>query len=78
MAHKVIVYTAPWCPWCTRAKEYLTQKGIKFEERDIEVKPEFREELAEKSGQTGIPVIEIDGELIIGFDEDALNKVFRP
>lgn len=71
---KVIVYGAPWCPWCMKAKEYLESKKIDFEWKDVQ-DPGVAEEAHEKSGQTGIPVIDIDGEIIIGFDVEKIKSL---
>ncbi|MBU0461742.1 MAG: glutathione S-transferase N-terminal domain-containing protein [Nanoarchaeota archaeon] len=71
---KVTVYSTPTCPWCIRAKMYLKEKGIKFTELDVAKDDKAREELIEKSGQMGVPVIDIDGKIIIGFDQEAIDK----
>ena len=73
----VKVYSAEWCPWCRKTKEWLKERKIKFQEIDIEKNPKAAEELVEKSGQTGIPVIEIDGQIIVGFNPDALRKALK-
>ena len=71
---KVIIYTTVWCPWCKRTKEFFKKHKIKFEERDVEDDPKSAEEMVKKSGQSGIPVTDIEGKIIIGFDEPALRK----
>ncbi|MBI4399399.1 glutaredoxin family protein [Candidatus Micrarchaeota archaeon] len=71
---KITVYSAPWCPWCKRVVQFLTQNNIKYEVKDIEEKEEYAKEVIEKSGQTGIPVTDIDGTIIVGFDVPALKK----
>jgi len=73
-AHKVIVYSTSWCPWCRRTKEFLTANKVEFENRDVEEKREWAEELVRKSGQTGIPVLDIGGQVIVGFDEPEIRK----
>ena len=72
--HKVIVYSTVWCPWCKRVKEFLEENNIEFEERNVELNYKWAEELVAKSGQTGVPVIDVDGEIIVGFDELALRR----
>ncbi len=72
--HNVIVYSTDWCPWCTKAKDWLTKNNVKFEVRDPEKNPQHGEELATKSKQTGIPVVDIDGHIIIGYDEATMKK----
>lgn len=74
MAKKVIVYMAEWCVWCHRAMEFLAQHKIAFEARDVE-KPEYAKEAVAKSGQGGIPVIDVDGQIITGFDVKRLQEV---
>ncbi len=69
----VIVYSAVWCSFCHAAKEYLDKLGIKYEERDVEKDPKFAEESVKKSGQMGIPVIDIDGTIILGFDRPKID-----
>jgi len=75
---KVIIYTTNWCPFCQATKEYLKKKGIEYEEKNVENDLQAREEMIEKSGQLGVPVIDIEGKIIIGFSpeeiEEALNE----
>lgn len=71
---RVIVYTAKWCPWCQRVKDWLTKQKISFEEKDVDKDQKAAKEVVEKSGQTGIPIIDIDGKIIIGFDIAALKE----
>lgn len=67
--HKIIVYSTPTCPFCVRVKDFLKQNKIEFTEYDVS-EDEFRAiEMFEKSGQMGVPVIDIDGIIIHGFDE---------
>ena len=74
MAKKVKVYSATWCPWCHKVIDFLKTNKIQFQEIDVEKVPSAAEELTKKSGQTGIPVIDVDGQIIIGFNEPALRK----
>jgi glutaredoxin-like YruB-family protein len=76
-SHEVLVYTAPWCGWCRKTLAYLTQQGVAFENRDIEADASYREELLEKTGGTSIPVVEIDGELIRGYDPQRMAQLLR-
>lgn len=69
----VIVYSADWCGFCRMTKNYLTQKGIAFTEKNVETDPEAAQEAVEKSGQRGIPVIDIDGTIIVGFDRPTID-----
>ena len=74
MKHKIIVYSADWCPWCHKAMDYFKEKKIEFEARDVDKNPKYAEEVIKKSGQMGIPVIDIDGTIIIGFNKEAIKK----
>jgi len=77
---EVKIYTIPTCPWCGKLKEWLKAKKVSFQELEIEESSNsnYRDELINKTGQVGVPVIDIDGEIIIGFNEkkieEALNK----
>jgi glutaredoxin-like YruB-family protein len=71
---KVKVYSMPTCPYCKMAKEFLKSKGIEFEDVDVSENPEAAKEMIEKSGHTGVPQIEINGKIIIGFDRERLEK----
>ncbi len=71
---KVIVYGAPWCPWCMKAKAFLEEKKIDFEWKDVQ-EPGIAEEARRKSNQEGIPVIDIDGKIIIGFDVEKVKSL---
>lgn len=72
--HKVIVYSTDWCPWCHKAKEWLDKYNVKYEVHDPEKDQKYAEELVQKSHQTGIPVVDIDGHIIIGYDEASMKK----
>lgn len=69
----ITVYSAPWCAFCHAAKQYLDSKGIKYTDKDVDQDPAFARESVEKSGQTGIPVIDIDGTIIVGFDRPKID-----
>ena len=71
----VIVYSTPSCPWCHRAMDYLKEKGIDFEHVDVSQDHEKAMVMIEKSGQRGVPVIDIDGQIIIGFDKDKIDSL---
>jgi len=74
---RVEVYTTPTCPWCTKTKSFLKEKNIRFQEFDISSDEEARSEMARKSGQMGVPVIEIDGRIIVGFDHELITKALE-
>lgn len=71
---KVIVYTSNTCPYCTMAKDYLKEKGVDFEEKNVQTDAAARTELMDK-GYTGVPVIVVGGEEIVGFDKARLDTL---
>ena len=73
MNDSVIVYSATWCGFCHAAKQYLDKLGISYEDRDVESKPEYLNEAVTKSGQMGIPVLDINGQIIVGFDRPKID-----
>lgn len=74
-APKVVVYTAPWCSWCRRTLAHLDERRVRYENRDIERNPAYRQELIEKTGRTAIPVVEINGERINGYDPHRIDRL---
>ena len=74
---KVTVYTTPICVWCGKVKELLKQNNIMYEEINIAADQKAAEYIIEKSGQLGVPITEIDGQIIIGFDKNALKKALN-
>ena len=74
MAKNIKVYSTPTCPHCVRAKQYLKENNIEFENIDVSSDQEKAQEMVDKTGQMGVPVIDIDGEIIVGFDKEAINK----
>ena len=75
MAKKVIVYSTPTCPHCINAKKFLTDNNIEFENFDVSSDQTKANEMIQKSGQMGVPVVEIEGEIITGFDKGKISKV---
>ena len=73
----VKVYSTPTCPYCHMAKSYLKEKGVKFSDVDVAADQKAAKEMIEKTGQMGVPVIEVDGKFIVGFDKEALKKELR-
>ncbi|MCA9333117.1 glutaredoxin family protein [Candidatus Saccharibacteria bacterium] len=72
---KVTIYTTPTCGFCHMAKNWMTQKGVKYTEKDVSVNIDDAKEMVEKSGQMGVPVIDIDGDITIGFDRPKLEHL---
>ena len=70
---RITIYSAGWCAFCHAAKDYLDKKGIAYTDKDIESDPKIAEEAVKLSGQTGIPVLDIDGQVIIGFDRPRID-----
>ncbi|MBU5688894.1 MAG: glutathione S-transferase N-terminal domain-containing protein [Candidatus Aenigmarchaeota archaeon] len=74
---KVKIYTTPTCPYCEMAKQYFKLKKIEYEEVDVSSDIEAAREMIEKSGQMGVPVIEIDDNIIIGFNKPAIERALK-
>ncbi len=70
----VTVYSTPTCPYCVLAKEYLSSKGVKYVDHDVSRDRPKAIEMIRKSEQTGVPVIDIGGEIIIGFDRQRIDE----
>lgn len=70
----VKVYSTSTCPYCAMAKEFLKKNNIQFENIDVGINRQASQEMIDKSGQMGVPVLDIDGEIIVGFDKDAISK----
>jgi len=76
MADKsVIIYSTPTCPYCKRAKEYLSQKGISYTDYDVASDRDKAKEMLQKSGQMGVPVILVDDQLVAGFNQSKLDEL---
>ena len=70
----VKVYSTSTCPYCVTVKEYLNEKGVEFEGIDVSSDQAAAQEMIEKSGQMGVPVIDIEGEIIVGFDKSKIDE----
>lgn len=75
MEKHVKIYSTPTCPFCIRLKQFLREHNIMFEDVDVSSDPQAGQEMVAKSGQMGVPVLYIDGEIIVGFNGDAIKKV---
>lgn len=69
MAKKITVYSTPTCPHCIRAKQFLKDNSIEFINIDVSIDSQKAQEMIDRSGQMGVPVIDIDGDMLVGFDE---------
>lgn len=72
---KVIIYSTPTWPWCTKVKDYLDSKDVEYEDFNVSQDREKAKEMVEKSGQQGVPVIDIDGDIVVGFDQNNINRL---
>ena len=70
----VRVYSTPTCPWCIRTKQFLKDNNIAFEDIDVSSNQQAAEEIIQKSGQMGVPVLDIDGQVIVGFDKERIKQ----
>ncbi len=74
MNKTVKVYSTTSCPYCIRAKQFLKENNITFEDIDVSANQAAGEEMVRKSGQMGVPVLEIDGQIIVGFDKERIKQ----
>ena len=74
---RVKVYSTTTCPYCKMAKSFLEDKGIEFDDLDVSTDADARDEMMKKSGQMGVPVIDIDGDVVIGFDQERLADLLK-
>jgi len=73
----VKVYTSAVCPYCVTLKQYLKEHNIDFEEIDVSSDRKAQEEMIKKSGQMGVPVVDINGEIIVGFDKEKISNLLE-
>lgn len=74
---KVIVYSTSLCPWCAKVKQFLKDKKIEYTDKNVGEDQKAAKEMIEKSGQQGVPVIDIDGKIVVGFDEEKLKEILK-
>jgi len=74
---KVRLFLTPGCPYCFTLKEFLKEHNVEFEEVDVSKDEKARDEMIEKSGKMEVPVIEIDGEIVAGFDKEKIVKLLN-
>ncbi len=77
MNTKVTIYSADWCAFCHAAKEYLDKLGVKYADKNVEENQAFAQEAVEKSSQMGIPVLDIDGTIVVGFDRPKIDAALH-
>jgi glutaredoxin 3 len=73
----IIVYTTPTCGFCGKVKDYLREKRITFTEYNVAENRQKAEEMVRKSGQMGVPVIDINGKIIVGFNKPEIDRALR-
>jgi glutaredoxin-like YruB-family protein len=73
--HNVTVYSTPTCPWCAKAKAYLKEVGVGYDEKDVSVDIAAAREMVRISGQMGVPVLSIDGNVVKGFDKRRIDEL---
>lgn len=71
----VTIYTTPTCGWCKATKEYFKQHNVEYSEKDVSTDETARNEMLEKSSQMGVPVIDVGGEIVIGFNQSKLGEL---
>ena len=71
----VIIYSTPTCVYCKMAKEFFKKNNIQYTDFNVAEDPKAREEMVKKSGQLGVPVIDIEGEIIVGFNQKELERI---
>lgn len=72
---KVKIYSTPVCPYCQTLKQYLKDQNIEFEDIDVSQDQKAAEEMVEKSGQMGVPVADIDGNIVVGFNKEKIKQL---
>ena len=71
----VLMYTTPTCQYCKMAKEFFQEKGVEYTEFDVSTDEAKRAEMVDKSGQMGVPVIMVEGDIVVGFDQPKLREL---
>jgi len=75
--HEVKIYTTPTCVYCKMTKEFFKQNSVDYKEINVAADEKAAAEMIEKSGQMGVPVIDVDGKIIVGYDREALKKALE-
>ncbi len=73
----IIVYSTPSCPYCVMAKTFLRERDIAFEDVDVSKDRSRAEEMVQKSGQMGVPVLDIEGQVIVGFQPNLIAELLE-
>ncbi len=75
--NKITIYTTPSCVYCKMAKEFFKKNNVEYQELNVVQNEQAREEMIKKSRQLGVPVIDVNGEIFVGFDQGGLKKVLN-
>ena len=71
----VKIYSTPTCPYCKMAKQFLTENNLQFEDIDVSSNQSAAQEMISKSGQMGVPVLDINGQIVVGFDKGKIKQL---
>lgn len=71
----VKIYSIPTCPYCHQAKDFFKENSVEFEDVNVAEDEKARDEMIEKSGQMGVPVLDVNGEIVVGFDKEKISKL---
>lgn len=71
----ITIYTTPSCVYCKATKAFFKENNVAYEERDVSADARARDEMIQKSQQMGVPVIDVDGEIVVGFDKPKLSRL---
>lgn len=74
---KVTIFSTPMCPYCVTLKEFLKENNIEFEEVDVSRDEKLKDKVISKSGQMGVPIVEINGEMVAGFDKKKISQLLN-
>ena len=72
---KVVVFSTPTCSFCNLAKSYFREKGVKFTDIDVSRDQAAAHDMVRRSGQMGVPVIDIGGKIVVGFNRPQINTL---
>lgn len=74
---QITIYSTPWCVYCKMAKEFFEKNNVPFVEKDVAEDDAARDDMIKKSGQMGVPVIDIDGTIIVGFNKPQIVELLK-
>ena len=74
---KITIYTTPTCVYCKMTKAFFKEHDVQYEERDVSTDRSVADEMIKKSNQMGVPVIDIDGKILVGFDKEGLSQLLN-